>query len=124
MASATRSHNGRRVVTLLLLLCFGGFIATLWNYTRNHPFSKNAILVSNTSPAQLVATFAPDAPIQKGQRVVVKIEGDSVPVRGGIITDISSTKEATISIDTEVTSADGSAATVSIDGTIAPQPVK
>lgn len=124
MNSPAKRTNGRLVALILLAFCIAGFVATVWNYSRNNAFALSATLVSNGTPSFLSASFKPEAKIQQGQRVVIHISGDSTKARGGIIQKISPEGVATIAIDDPVTAPPGSKATVSIDGTIAPQPVQ
>ena len=116
--------NGRVVALALLALCVAGFIATVWNYNRNHSFAKEALLVSNGTPSMLTATFKPGLRIEEGQRVVIHVDGDSARARGGVIKNLSLEGVATIESDEPVTAPPRSRATVSIDGTVAPQPLR
>lgn len=117
----TNSSNGRFVALALLALCVAAFLATVWNYSRNHAFASAASLDSNGSPSILTAAFNPDARIQEGQRVVIRVKGDSANARGGVIKNLTPQGIATIQSDEQVTAPLGSRATVSIDGTVAPQ---
>lgn len=119
---ASRS-NGRLVALTLLALCIAAFLATVWNYSRNHAFASKASLISTGTPSILTASFNPDSQIQEGQRVVIRIEGDSAEVRGGVIKILTPQGIATIESDEPVTASVGARATVSIDGTVAPQPL-
>lgn len=113
--------NGRIVALVLLALCIAGFLATIWNYSRNHAFASEAFLDSNGTPSILSASFNPRSRIQEGQRVVIHIEGDSKKTRGGVIIKLTPQGIATIEIDEPVTAKPLSRATVSIDGTVGPQ---
>jgi hypothetical protein len=75
-------------------------------------------------PSLLTASFDPESRIQEGQRVVVRIDGDSVKVRGGVIKNLTPQGIATIEIDEQARAPLHSKASVSIDGTIAPQPIR
>ena len=119
-----RRINGRIVTLFLLALCIAGFLATVWNYSRNHAFAKNASLDSNAMPSVLTASFNPELRIQEGQRVVIRIDGDSVKVRGGAIKNLTPEGVATIETDEQATAPIHSKASISIDGTIAPQPIR
>jgi hypothetical protein len=121
-ASQAGRANGRMVALALLALCIAGFLATVWNYSRNHSFASEAFLESNGTPSILTASFNPGSRIQEGQRVVIHIEGDSAKARGGVIKKLTPQGIATIESDEPVTAPPRSRATVSIDGTIAPQP--
>ncbi len=116
--------NGRLVALTLLALCVAGFIATVWNYSRNHSFASEASLDSNGKPSILTASFNPESRLQEGQRVVIRVEGDSAKARGGVIKNLTPQGLATIESDDPITAPLGSRATVSIDGTIAPQPIR
>ncbi len=120
----TRRTSGRIVTLFLLALCVAAFLATVWNYSRNHAFAKNASLDSNAMPSLLTASFDPESRIREGQRVVVRIDGDSVKVRGGVIKNLTPQGIATIEIDEQARAPLHSKASVSIDGTIAPQPIR
>lgn len=122
--SQARRSNGRAVALLLLALCVAAFLATVWNYSRNHAFAKNASLDSNGQPSILTASFDPQSRVQAGQRVVIRIDGDSAKARGGVIKNITSQGIATIETDDQVTAPAQAQASVSIDGTIAPQPIR
>jgi hypothetical protein len=119
----SRRSNGRLVVAGLLVLCLAGFFATVWNYSRTHALTSQAAVQSNGNPSFLHAQFKPGSSIQAGQRVVVKIPDDPRPSRGGRIIHLSPEGLALIETDSPVTSAPGSKATVSIDGTVGPRPV-
>lgn len=119
-----RRTSGRIVTLFLLALCIVAFLATVWNYSRNHAFAKNASLDSNAMPSLLTASFDPELRIQEGQRVVVRIDGDTVKVRGGVIKNLTSQGIATIETDDQATAPIHSKASISIDGTIAPQPIR
>lgn len=119
----TARSNGRLVALALLALCIAAFLATVWNYSRNHSFASKASLTSSGTPSILTASFSPDSNIQEGQRVVISIEGDSAKARGGVIKILTPQGIATIESDEPVTAPAGARATVSIDGTVAPQPL-
>ena len=119
----TRRTRGPLVALFLLAICGTGFFATIWNYTRNHAFAQEAFVESNDSPSLITASFKPNARVQKGQRVVMHIEGDSVAARGGTITNLNSDGLTTIQSDEQVNAPLHSKVTVSIDGTLGPQPV-
>lgn len=123
-ASQEGRANGRIVALALLALCIAAFLATVWNYSRNHAFASEASLESNGTPSILTASFNPGSRIQEGQRVVIHIEGDSAKARGGVIKKLTPQGIATIESDEPVTAPRSSRATVSIDGTIAPQPIR
>jgi len=118
----TGRSSGRLVALALLALCIAAFLGTVWNYSRNHAFASKATLTSNGTPSILTASFKPDSKIQPGQRVVISVAGDSAKARGGVIQNITPQGIATIQTDEPTTSRPGSSATVSIDGTVAPQP--
>jgi multidrug resistance efflux pump len=122
MKNPTGRANGRLVALVLLALCVAGFLATVWNYSRNHSFASEALLDSNGTPSLLTASFNLGSRIQEGQRVVIRVEGDSAKARGGVIKSLTPQGLATIESDEPVTAPTGSRATVSIDGTVAPQP--
>ena len=119
-----RRTSGRIVTLFLLALCIVAFLATVWNYSRNHAFAKNASLDSNAMPSLLTASFDPESRIQEGQRVVVRIDGDTVKVRRGVIKNLTPQGIATIETDDQSTAPIHSKASISIDGTIAPQPIR
>lgn len=124
MKNTAGRANGRLVALALLALCVAGFLATVWNYSRNHSFASEASLDSNGTPSILTASFNPGSRIQEGQRVVIRVEGDSANVRGGVIKNLTPQGVATIESDEPITAPLRSHATVSIDGTVAPQPVR
>lgn len=124
MKSTAGRSNGRLVAVALLALCVAGFLATIWNYSRNHSFASKASLDSNGTPSILTASFKLGSRIQEGQRVVIRVEGDSANARGGVIKNITPQGLATIESDEPITAPPRSRATVSIDGTVAPQPVR
>jgi multidrug resistance efflux pump len=123
-ASQKGRANGRIVALVLLALCIAAFLATVWNYSRNHSFASEASLDSNGTPSILTASFHPESRIQEGQRVVIHIEGDSAKARGGVIKKLTPQGIATIESDEPVTAPPRSRATVSIDGTVGPQPLR
>lgn len=122
-APAARRASGRIVTLFLLALCVAAFLATVWNYSRNHAFARNASLDSNGMPSLLTASFDPESRIQAGHRVVIRIDGDPIKVRGGVIKNLTPQGIATIETDNQVMAPIHSKASVSIDGTIAPQPI-
>ena len=124
MKKTAGRSNGRVVSLALLALCVAGFLATVWNYSRNHSFASEASLNSNGTPSILTASFNLGSRIQEGQRVVIRVEGDSANARGGVIKNLTPQGLATIESDEPITAPPGSRATVSIDGTVAPQPVR
>lgn len=115
--------SGRIVTLFLLALCVAAFLATVWNYSRNHAFAKNASLDSIGLPSLLTASFDPKSKIQAGQRVVIRIDGDTKQVRGGVIKNLTPQGIATIETDEQATAPLHSQASVSIDGTMGPQPI-
>lgn len=117
------SKNGPLVALVVLALCFIAFLATVWNYSRTHPFAENASVVSRNSTPLVEAVFPPSRSILPGQRVVVAFPNDSTPARGGTILSISDTGTATISLDSEIPAPAGTRVSVSIDGTVGPQPL-
>lgn len=119
----TNRTNGRFVALALLALCVAAFLATVWNYSRNHAFASAASLDSNGSASILTAAFKTDAKIQEGQRVVIRVDGDSAKARGGVIKKLTAEGIATIQSDEQITAPLGARATVSIDGTVAPEPL-
>jgi multidrug resistance efflux pump len=120
-ASQKGRANGRIVALVLLALCIAAFLATVWNYSRNHAFASKASLESNGTPSILTASFNRESRIQVGQRVVIHIEGDSAKARGGVIKKLTTQGIAMIESDEPVTAPPGSRATVSIDGTVGAQ---
>jgi len=114
--------NGRLVALTLLALCVAGFFATVWNYSRNHAFASEASLTSNGTPSILTATFNSQSGIQNGQRVVIHIAGDSAKARGGVIKSLTPQGIATIECDEALDAPIRSRASVSVDGTMPPQP--
>jgi hypothetical protein len=117
------SKNGPRVALFVLALCLLAFLATVWNYSRTHPFADNATVVSRDGTLVIEAVFPPSRNILPGQRVVVAFPGDSTPARGGTILTLSESGTATISLDSEIPAPAGAKVTVSIDGTVGPQPL-
>ena len=122
MKSQPKAHraSGRIVTLFLLTLCVAAFLATVWNYSRNHAFAKNASLDSNGMPSLLTASFNLKSKIQAGQRVVIRIDGDTKQVRGGVIKNLTPQGIATIETDEQARAPIHSKASVSIDGTMAP----
>jgi hypothetical protein len=117
------SKNGPIVALVVLALCFVAFLATVWNYSRTHPFADNATVVSIDGTPRIEAVFPSSRTILPGQRVVVVFPNDSSPARGGTILSISDTGTATISLDSGIPAPVGTQVTVSIDGTVGPQPL-
>ncbi|MFM8765192.1 MAG: hypothetical protein ACKOEZ_10210, partial [Spartobacteria bacterium] len=109
----TGRSNGRLVALALLALCIVAFLATVWNYSRNHAFASEAKLISTGTPSILTASFNPDSRIQEGQRVVISVAGDSAKARGGVVKNLTPQGIATIQSDEPVTAPAGSRATVS-----------
>ena len=124
MKNPTGRANGRLVALILLALCVAGFLATVWNYSRNHSFASEALLDSNGTPSILTASFNPESGLQEGQRVVIRVEGDSAKARGGVIKNLTPQGLATIESDEPITASPRSRASVSIDGTVGPQPIR
>jgi multidrug resistance efflux pump len=114
--------RGPVVVIVVLAFCLLGFAATVWNYQRNHPFTSDAHIEGSGKNARVVARFHDSNRIQVGQRVVVKITGDSAEARGGRIDSADNVGHASIELDSAPDSPAGTSATVSVDGTLAPQP--
>lgn len=108
--------SGRKVAFTLILICVAGFLATVWNYSRTHPFATEATVVS---PTTVEAIFAENLDLKKGQRAVVSIPGKEI--RGGTILEISESGRALIQMDSEVVVDTGTKALVNIDGTVGPQ---
>lgn len=113
-----KRRNGRIVAIGLILLCLAGFLATVWNYTRTHPFAREATLLTSTT---VEAVFPNGANLKKGQRAVISISNKEI--KGGTILDISNSGRALIQMDSEVSAREGSKVRVNIDGTVGPQPV-
>ena len=116
METKPKRRNGRAVVLGLLLLCLAGFLATVWNYTRTHPFATAAKLVS---PDRVEADFPKNPDLQKGQRAVISITTNET--KGGTILEIAETGMALIQMDSETSAPLGSRVHVNIDGTVGPQ---
>ncbi len=114
--------RGPVVVIVVVGFCLLGFAATVWNYQRNHPFTSDARIQSSGKNLRVAARFHDSKGIQAGQRVVVKIEGDSTEARGGRIESADSAGHAIIELDSLPDSPAGASATVSVDGTVPPQP--
>lgn len=121
-APARNRHPARGpiVAASLLALCTAGFLATTWNYSRNHPMSLEATLIETGPPAVVNATFPRDSSVARGHRVVVRIEGDSRNARGGIVDSLSQEMHARILIADGTEAPAGAPATVSVDGTLPP----
>lgn len=115
-ANPPNRRNGRVVAIGLILLCLAAFAATVWNYTRTHPFANEATLISAT---QVEAIFSENPKLQNGQRAVVSIS--EAETKGGTVIEISETGRAVIQLDSEVSAPAGSRVHVNIDGTLAPQ---
>jgi hypothetical protein len=111
--------SGRKVAFTLILVCGAGFLATIWNYSRTHPFATDATVVS---PTTVEAMFSKNLNLKKGQRAVVSIPG--MEIRGGTILEISDTGRALIQMDSDIGADTGTKALVNIDGTVGPQPAK
>jgi multidrug resistance efflux pump len=118
----TKNSNGRFVVIGLLIFSLIGFGATVWNYSRNNPMSRDARLETNGNPSIVTAKFDNQIRVKSGQRVVVRIDGDTAKAHTGLITSVSPDGLATIQIDATVTAQPPAKASVSIDGTVAPEP--
>jgi hypothetical protein len=88
-SAKARRANGPIVALCLFAICGAGFLATVWNYTRNHAFAREAFVESNGSPSLVTASFPSNARVQPGQRVIVHIQNDSAQARGGIIKDLT-----------------------------------
>ncbi len=116
--------NGRLVALFVLALCAGAFLATVWNYSRTHPFADSAEIVLRDGSPRIVAVFPGSRKIEPGQRVVVAIPNDTNPARGGTIVELSREGEAWIDLDSEIPAPVGTKVSVSIDGTVGPQPLK
>lgn len=114
-----KRRSGRAVALGLILICIAGFLGTVWNYTRTHPFASEATLLSSSI---VEADFPQDANIQKGQRAVISIPGNEI--RGGTISEISDSGKAIIQMDSEVSEDAGTKVRVNIDGTVGPQPAR
>lgn len=111
-----KRRNGRAVVAGLLLLCLAAFSATVWNYTRTHPFAAEATLVS---PSHVQADFSENSHLQKGQRAVVSIS--AIETKGGTIIEITEAGRTLIQMDSETSAPVGAVVHVNIDGTVGPQ---
>jgi hypothetical protein len=118
---AKPSRNGPIVTLAVLALCFAAFLATVWNYSRTHPFANNAEVALRDGIPGISAVFPGKTKVQSGQRVVVSIHGDPLPARGGTIREISQSGLAWITLDAPLSAPPGTPATVSIDGTVGPQ---
>lgn len=119
----SRRNNGRMVAIGLIALCLAGFFATVWNYSRTHPFSTSATLVQVGDKPLVEATFHYPIPAN-GQRIVLKITGDSLPARGGIVVERIAADTVLIAIDSAVDASLGASVTASVDGTVGPAPLK
>lgn len=84
--------------------------------------SREARLESNGNPSIVTAKFDNEIRVKSGQRVVVRIDGDTARAHSGLITGVSPEGVATIQIDAAVTAQPSAKASVSIDGTVAPEP--
>lgn len=116
METRPKRRNGRAVVLGLFLLSLAGFSATVYNYTRTHPFAAEATLVS---PGQVQADFPRSSHLQKGQRAVVSISANET--KGGTILEITEAGRALIQMDSETSEPVGTPVHVNIDGTVGPQ---
>ncbi len=114
-----KRQSGRKVTFALLLVCGAGFLATVWNYTRTHPFATEATVLS---PTTVEAFFTENQNLKKGQRAVVSVPGKEI--RGGTILEISESGRALIQMDSEVDADAGAKALVNIDGTVGPTTAK
>jgi len=118
-----RRNNGPAVAIGLVILCLVAFLATVWNYSRTHPFSTSATLIeAGEKPVVKAAFHAP--PPATGQRVVLKITGDSTPARGGTVIESSPDGTVLIAVDSQIDAAPGTQVTASVDGTVGPLPSK
>lgn len=118
-----RRNNGPAVAIGLVGLCIVGFLATVWNYSRTHPFSDSATLLQAGETPVVQAAFHPPPP-PTGQRIVLKITGDSASARGGTVVESSPDGTVLIAIDTPVDATPGASVTASVDGTVGPVPAK
>ena len=110
-----KRRNGRAVAIGLILLCLAAFSATVWNYTRTHPFANEAKLIS---PTQVEAIFSENPKLQNGHRAVVSLS--ATETKGGSIIEISEGGQALIQLDSETSTPAGARVHVNIDGTIGP----
>lgn len=118
-----RRNNGPAVALGLVILCVIGFLSTVWNYSRTHPFSSSATVVETGDRAVVKAIFdAPPPPV--GQRIVLKITGDSTPARGGAVVESSPDGTVLIAVDSPLDAPAGTSVTASVDGTVGPLPAK
>lgn len=118
-----RRNNGPAVAIGLVILCLVAFLATVWNYSRTHPFSTSATVIETGDRAVVKATFDAPPP-QVGQRIVLKITGDSTPARGGTVMESSPGGTVLITVDSPLDAPAGTSATASVDGTVGPHPAK
>ena len=114
--------SGRLVVLILIILCLIGFLATVSNYKKFNPLSTNASVSSPGNPAIIKALFEPDANIQPGQRVLIRVPGADPERLAGTIVSIAADGTATIETTSPLDSPAGTPATASIEGTLPPQP--
>lgn len=119
MNSSPRRNNGRLVAISLVALCVVGFFATVWNYSRTHPFSTSAKLIAPTS---VEAEFNYPAP-EIGQRIILKINDDTASARGGTVVEKIGLSTVLITLDSPATVPPGAAVTASVDGTVGPVPL-
>ena len=112
--------DGRIIALGLLFLCAVAFSGTVWNYWRNNPLTLEATLQTSGDAPVVKARFARTANIHEGQRVVVKIEGDSQSARAGVVTQLDQDRWTLIRIESPVAAKQDSPASVSIDGTVGP----
>lgn len=115
-----RRFDGRFLALGLFLLCALAFSGTVWNYWRNNPLTLEATLQRTGDAAIVKARFTRTSNIHEGQRVVVRIAGDSAAVRAGVVAGLDEDRWALIRIEAPVTAKQGSPASVSIDGTVGP----
>ncbi|MFZ4588023.1 MAG: hypothetical protein ACOYNG_03440 [Terrimicrobiaceae bacterium] len=115
---------GPLVAVILLILCAIGFFATVSNYRQHNPLTTNATITAPGNPALITATFSQDCQIQPGQRVLIRVPGAEPERLAGTI--VSTAPDGTASIETTspLTAPAGTAATISIEGTLPPQPKK
>jgi hypothetical protein len=121
MSTLRKRNNGPAVAVTLIVICLAGFVATIWNYSRTHPFSTSGTLVQSGQNPLVQATFNHPAP-NPGQRIVLSIAGDSVPARGGSVLEKTGNSSVLIAVDTPVDAETGAKVTASVDGTVAPSP--
>lgn len=115
-----RRFDGRILALGLFLLCAFAFSGTVWNYWRNNPLTLEATLQTSGDAPIVKARFTRTSNVREGQRVVVRIAGDSTTVRAGVVTQLDQDRWTLIRIESPVTAKPGSSASVSIDGTVGP----